>query len=51
MRRKSKEKGKLISLLNDLLPWCDPKRDKAPGIGLKVAISALAQTELGPEGV
>lgn len=47
MSRKSKENNKLISLLNDLLSWHDPERDKGPNIGLKAAVSEPAQTELG----
>ena len=49
MNRDSKEKDKLISLLNNLPAWHDPERDKGPGICLTAAVSQLAQTDFGQE--
>lgn len=49
MNRDSKEKDKLISLLNNLPAWHDPERDKGPGICLKAVVSQSAQTDLGQE--
>lgn len=39
MNRDSKEKDKLISLLDNLPAWHDPESDKGPGICLKTAVS------------
>lgn len=50
MSRRQKEKDKLISLFNDLLPWPDPERDKETGVCLTAAVSESAQTECGHEG-
>lgn len=49
MNRDSKEKDRLISLLNNLPTWHDPERDKGPGICLKAAVSQSAQTDFGQE--
>lgn len=45
----SKEKDKLISLLNDLLSWRVPERDQEPGICVKAEVFELAQIECSQE--